>query len=405
MNATGEPEKYELSLLDHSFSVEHRHRVFFTRNAFEPENRVLSGLLAPPEGDRKTRVLVTMDAGLAASYSNLKRLVSNYFRALSESVQLVCPPKVLPGGEQAKHDWNQVARIHDLIQRHRICRHSYVIAIGGGAHLDVVGFAAATAHRGVRHIRLPSTVLAQADSGVGVKNGINAFGQKNFIGTFAPPVAVINDFALLAGLPLEHKRAGLAEAVKIALIRDLSFFQLLETQADALASCAAPPLESVVERCARLHVQHIVTCGDPFELGSARPLDFGHWAAHKLECLSDYRVSHGDAVAIGIALDTLYSVRAGLLDAADADRVLSLLTRLGFRLWSPELQWAETDGGLRVLNGLDDFREHLGGRLTVTLLAGLGRGIDVHEMDRNLIQDAIGELARRNGSRKQAAKE
>lgn len=400
MKEPGEEAKYGLSLFDHSFTVDHRHRIIFTRNALDPQNPVLRQLLAPPEDGRPTRVLVTLDDGVATAYPALKEQVASYFAGPFSTAGLVGPPVILPGGERAKTGWSQVAQVHDLIHRHRICRHSYVLAIGGGAHLDVVGFAAATAHRGVRHIRMPSTVLAQADSGVGVKNGINAFGQKNFVGTFAPPVAVVNDFSLLSGLPACQKRAGFAEAVKIALIRDGAFFETLETQADSLAAFRADVMEQVITRCAQLHVRHIVSSGDPFEIGSARPLDFGHWAAHKLECLSDYRLGHGEAVAIGIALDTLYSAKAGLLPSSAAERVVALLERLGFSLWTPSLEIVETDGLLVVLNGLDDFREHLGGRLTITLLADLGRGIDVHEMNSELIQEAIGELAARRGSPK-----
>ena len=127
------------------------------------------------------------------------------------------PPLFIEGGERAKNSSTHVAEIHSQIDRHHIDRHSYLIAVGGGALLDVAGFAAATAHRGVRHVRIPTTTLSQADSGVGVKNGINAFGKKNFIGTFAPPFAVINDFNLLATLEPRDKRAGYVEAVKVAL--------------------------------------------------------------------------------------------------------------------------------------------------------------------------------------------
>ena len=165
--------------------------------------------------------------------------------------------------------------------------------------MDMAGLAAATAHRGVRHIRIPTTTLSQCDSGVGVKNGINAFGKKNFIGTFAPPFAVINDFQLLAPLSPRDKRAGFAEAVKVACIRSREFFDALEEDAAALAQFQPDAMRKLIRRCAELHMDHIATSGDPFEFGSARPLDFGHWSAHKLEQLSDFKIRHGEAVAIG----------------------------------------------------------------------------------------------------------
>src|SRR5690606_4062586 len=249
--------------------------------------------------------------------------------------------------------------------------HSYVIGIGGGAALDLVGYAAATTHRGIRHIRVPTTVLAQNDSGVGVKNGINAFGMKNMLGTFVPPHAVLNDSAFIHVLPGRDKRAGMAEAVKVALIRDRPFFEWLEEKAEALALFASEPLDKLIRHCALLHMRQIAHGGDPFERGSVRPLDFGHWAAHKLEALSAYELRHGEAVAIGVALDTRYSVLAGLLPEGDDRRVRALLERLGFDLWHDACDARGPDGRRSLLAGLEEFREHLGGELTVTLLRAI----------------------------------
>jgi 3-dehydroquinate synthase len=282
------------------------------------------------------------------------------------------------------------------VDRYHIDRHSYVIAIGGGALLDMVGLAAATAHRGVRHIRIPTTTLSQADSGVGVKNGINAFGKKNFIGAFAPPFAVVNDFELLESLSDRDKRAGYVEAVKVALIRDGEFFERIEADARKLAAFEPDAMRRLIHRCAELHLNHISSSGDPFEFGSARPLDFGHWAAHKLEQLSEYKIRHGEAVAVGIALDVLYSRRMGFLDAASAERVLGLLERLGFEIYANELLHMDSEHSIMVLNGLEEFREHLGGELSITLLQGIGRGFEVHEMNAPRVIEAIYELRDRH---------
>jgi 3-dehydroquinate synthase len=256
--------------------------------------------------------------------------------------------------------------------------------------------AAATAHRGVRHVRIPTTTLSQDDSGVGVKNGINAFGKKNFIGTFAPPFAVINDFDLLASLPDRDKRAGYVEAVKVALIRDSAFFNQIERDADALAAFEPEAMQRLITRSAELHMNHIATSGDAFEFGSARPLDFGHWSAHKLEQISDYRIRHGEAVAIGIALDVIYARAMGYLDALSAERILVLFEQLGFELFANELLHEDSSGELVVLKGLEEFREHLGGQLTITLLQGVGRGFEVHEMDANAVLAALRELHTRH---------
>jgi len=256
----------------------------------------------------------------------------------------------------------------------------------------MVGLAAATAHRGVRHVRIPTTTLAQCDSGVGVKNGINAFGKKNFIGTFAPPFAVINDFLMLASLSPRDKRAGYAEAVKVALIRDAEFFEELERDAARLREFDPVAMQRLIHRCAELHLDHISTSGDPFETGSARPLDFGHWSAHKLEQLSEYKIRHGEAVAIGLALDTIYSRDAGYIDASSAERVLSLLEALGFELFASELRHSNSEHSLLVLEGLEEFREHLGGELTITLINAIGRGFEIHEMNLPRVIRAIEEL-------------
>jgi 3-dehydroquinate synthase len=271
-------------------------------------------------------------------------------------------------------------------------RQSAIVIVGGGALLDLVGYAAAVAHRGLRVVRLPTSVLAQADSGVGVKCGVNLFGKKNFVGAFAPPFAVVNDACFLATLAARDVIAGTAEAVKVALIRDGDFFAWLGAHADDLAACAPAPLGELIRRCAALHLRHIAASGDAFELGSARPLDFGHWAAHKLESMTRHRLRHGEAVAIGLAIDATYGELAGVCDAATAAAVRALLTRLGLPLWDEALE--HVAGGRRVvLDGLAEFREHLGGELTVTLLRRIGEGVEVHDIDEALMEDAIAHLA------------
>jgi 3-dehydroquinate synthase len=306
-------------------------------------------------------------------------------------LKLMAPPLELPGGERVKNEWRYVLEALRTIQEALICRHSYVVVIGGGAVLDVVGFAAAIAHRGVRLIRIPTTVLSQDDSAIGVKNGINAFEKKNYLGTFAPPFAVINDSRFLTTLSDRDWRSGISEAIKVALIRDASFFEFIEAHAAPLKQRDLPAMERLVRRSAELHYAHITSSGDPFELGSSRPLDFGHWAAHKLEQVSDYQLKHGEAVAIGIALDTTYARLCGFLPEADWRRVLNTLVGVGLPIYTPELsQHLDKDSDSRnVLRGLTEFQEHLGGRLTVMLLNGIGRAFDVHEIRRDVMIKSI----------------
>jgi 3-dehydroquinate synthase len=383
-----------MSVIQRSIQVGWQLQVFFTEDVFAPANPVLKDALA--DGTPR-RVLVVLEDALAQSQPNLEQQIQNYFFTHAKQLQLVRPPLFVAGGEQSKNSITIVTDILSQIDRYHIDRHSYLITVGGGALLDVAGFAAATAHRGVRHVRIPTTTLSQADSGVGVKNGINAFGKKNFIGTFAPPHAVINDFNLLATLKPRDKRAGYVEAVKVACIRDKSFFDEIEREAEKLISFEPAAMKYLICRCAELHLEHIATSGDPFETGSARPLDFGHWAAHKLEQLSNFQIPHGEAVAIGIALDVIYSRNTGLLDEKSCERILRLLERLGFDLFANELLNVGSDGNLKIRSGLDEFREHLGGELTVTLLKEIGRGVEVHEMDHAKIVESIHELRQRAG--------
>jgi 3-dehydroquinate synthase len=393
-NAPRDDEKNDTAYWQR-FAVPYEFPVVFTRGLFRPENRTLVDTIARLEPDRRHRCLVFLDAGINATPS-LGKQIEAYVAQHSGQIELVTLPHALPGGEKIKNDLAFVEQIQAEVFQHRIDRHSFIIAVGGGALLDAVGLVAATSHRGIRHIRVPTTVLAQNDSGIGVKNGVNLNGVKNFVGTFAPPFAVLNDFDLLDSLPPREKIAGMAEAVKVALIRDPEFFQWLERNCDALANFEPAAMAHMIRRCAELHMHQIAHGGDPFESGSARPLDFGHWSAHKLESLTHYHVRHGEAVAIGVALDTRYSVLTGLLAAGAEDRVCFLLEALGFKLWHTALRTLDAERKPAILQGLREFREHLGGEFTVTLLTGLGQGIEVHQLDEPLMMAAIDWLEARS---------
>ncbi len=371
---------------DFDIPVTFRHRVIFTREAFAPDNSALADVLAEGGG---RRVLVFLETAVAESWKGLSEQIQGYFGKLDLDFRGV---RIFTGGESCKADQDLVHEVWREIDTGHIDRHSYVLAIGGGAFLDAVGFAVGTAHRGVRLVRFPTTTLSQDDSGVGVKSAINAFGKKNWVGSFGVPFAVINDFRFLESQDPDESRAGLIEAIKVSLVKDGEFFAWIEENAAALAKLERAPFEECVRRSALLHARHIALGGDAFETGSSRPLDFGHWAAHKLEALTKYQLSHAEAVAVGLALDTIYSRKKGLLSEADAARVLGVLSSLGLKTYHPALDWTDKKGVRRVLAGLDEFREHLGGELTVLLLAGLGNGIDVHEFDIALLNESIAEL-------------
>lgn len=372
------------------------HEVFFTRDAFDLGNSTLVELLKNNKPGKRTKVFVYLDEGILDGNPNLPKVVSNYFKANDAFLELVCAPAFVRGGEEAKNDWRFVESIWSELNHYGMCRHSYVIVVGGGAALDLVGFATSTAHRGIRLIRFPTTTLSQGDGGVGVKNGINFFGKKNWVGTFAVPDAVVNDFSFLRTLPDSQKRAGYVEAIKVALIRDRAFFEWIESRVKDLSQFIPAPMEQLIRRSAALHLDHIAGSGDPFERGSARPLDFGHWIAHKLEPMSNFEIGHGDAVAIGLATDVIYCTKIGLLKEQAAERVLELLSSLGFEIYHPLLHAKNENRGSIILDGLEEFREHLGGKLTITLIQALGQGVEVHQMDDEQVLSAIDDLRTRS---------
>ena len=375
--------------------VRHDFPVVFTRHLFAPRNRALRDALTRDGVPRRHRCLVLLDQGVQAAFPRLPEQIGAYFEAHAKALQLVRPPLVLPGGENVKQSTAPVRRMLAALRAGNICRHSFCIAVGGGAFLDAAGLAAALFHRGVRLVRVPTTALAQCDSGVGVKNAINYGGAKNLLGTFAPPWAVLNDADFLEALPLPLLLDGIAEAVKVAAIKDADFFHLIERSARKINRRDLPTIRRILQRCALLHLDHIATSGDPYELGAARPLDYGHWAAHKLELLSKHRLSHGHAVAIGIALDAFYAARIGLLPQKEADRLVAILRACGLPTFAPELSQTDRRGRLAVLAGLEEFRAHLGGELTVTFPAPFGSRREVHAVDPALMAECISALAAR----------
>ncbi len=373
-----------VSTISQSFSVQYSYRLYFTDHLFSSKNTLFQELISTRADGEKTKLLFVVDGQVAAKHPSLVHDIGNYCECFDH---LDCLEIILvPGGEQSKNEHDNSKKVLRAINEKGICRHSYMVAIGGGAVIDMVGYAAATAHRGVRLIRVPTTVLAQNDAAVGVKNGINEFGKKNFLGTFAIPDAIVNDFTFLSTLDQRDWISGIAEAIKVALIKDTSFFDFIEANAAALVQRQKDPMQYLIHRCAEIHMQHIAKGGDPFESGSSRPLDFGHWAAHKLEQMTDYTLRHGEAVAMGIALDVTYANLIGLLDDNALARVLKVLGDIGFELKIPLKSEAEVDV---LLKGIEEFREHLGGQLTITLISGIGKKVDVHQIDLKKMHKAI----------------
>ncbi|MGE3109251.1 MAG: 3-dehydroquinate synthase [Phycisphaerales bacterium] len=388
---------------DRTFVVPFVHRLRFTRGALEPANRVLDDVLigdpdaGPARGlnghhgltphvhPRRPRVLFVVDAGLAAADPGVIDRVRRFAESRTARLDVAPAAVLVPGGEACKNDPAVPEMILRAMGDARICRRSYVVVIGGGAVLDVAGYAASIFHRGVRVVRMPSTTLSQDDSGVGVKAGVNRGGVKNLVGTFWPPWAVVNDEALLETLSDEHWRSGFSEAVKVALLKDASFFQDIESSAPRLRARDLSAASPIIRRSAALHADHIIAGGDPFEFLAARPLDFGHWAAHRLEAMSRFGLTHGYAVAIGMMIDLTFARLIGACDPGVVARVGDCLRAIGLPT-SHELLARAAD----LFEGLEQFREHLGGDLTITLVKSPGDACEVHQIDRAVMEHAIG---------------
>jgi len=368
---------------DIAFSVPCVHRLRFTRDVFGPDNSVLVELLEP-SGAERPRVQFWMDENLAAAQPQIKPRIYSALQRHGDRLRLAGRIQMVPGGEAIKNDIHIIERMLKVMNFHDLDRRSYVVVVGGGAVLDAVGFAAAIAHRGIRLVRLPSTTLGQGDSGIGVKNGVNLFHKKNWIGSFAVPWGVINDESLLRSLSQRDFIGGFSEALKVGLLKDRDFVDRLFTDARRIAKRDMQAAGPAIRRSAELHLAHITQGGDPFETNEARPLDFGHWSAHRLEAMTEFELRHGEAVAVGVAIDTVYSSLKLGLPREDAQRVLRCLVEMGFSLDYPVL--AKTD---EIFHGLEEFRQHLGGRLTLTMLRGIGQPVDVHEVDRRAMRKAV----------------
>ena len=312
------------------------------------------------------------------------------------SYKLLCKPYVLEAGEAIKNDFTIVEKLAKWLLEAKVCRHSYVIAVGGGAFLDAIGFVSSIFHRGVRHIRIPTTTLSQADSGVGVKNGINYLGTKNLLGCFSPPYAVINDLNYLRTLSPRDLLAGLAEAFKVGITKDEKFYQYLKEVAPKIKRADFQVIEKIVIRCAKIHHQHI-SSGDAFERSNSRPLDYGHWVAHRLESLSNNDLRHGEAVAIGLVFDSYCAVELGVLSDQIANDIYDSLSQAGFNLYNPLLN-KKNNGKLEIFDGLEQFREHLGGELTLIMPKKIGQITTINHLSEQIVIKVVDKLQEKASS-------
>lgn len=288
---------------------------------------------------------------------------------------------VLPDGEQYKN-WQTLNRIFDALLENRCERATTIIALGGGVIGDLAGFAAATYQRGVPFIQVPTTLLAQVDSSVGGKTGINHPLGKNMVGAFYQPRLVLADTDTLQTLPERELCAGLAEVIKYGLIRDLPFFEWLEGNMDRLRARDAEALTYAIERSCSNKAE--VVAADETESGVRALLNLGHTFGHAIEAGLGYgKWLHGEAVAAGTVMAMELSRRLGWLSDGDLARTVALFKRAGLPTQGPAL------GAARYLEWMALDKKVSSGRLRLILLEAMGHGVISSDAPESEIRAAI----------------
>jgi 3-dehydroquinate synthase len=301
--------------------------------------------------------------------------------ALREAGATTVQRILLPDGEAHK-DWRTLDRIFAALLEARADRRTVLVALGGGVVGDMTGFAAATYQRGIAHVQVPTTLLAQVDSSVGGKTAINHPLGKNMVGAFHQPAAVIADTGTLGTLPPRELAAGLAEVVKYGAIRDLAFLEWIEAHADALRARDGQALAYAIQRSCEIKAE--IVAEDERESGVRALLNFGHTFGHAIESAMGYgNWLHGEAVATGMVLAAGFSARQGRIDAAQVERLRALLARLGLPVKPPAFA---TDTWLEYM-GRDKKNE--GGRVTLVLLEKLGAACVVKDAPVALLREYL----------------
>ncbi|SHH75161.1 3-dehydroquinate synthase [Marivita hallyeonensis] len=332
----------------------------------------------------RPRVAIVTDANVAEMH--LQKLTDALSADGIDAVSLT-----LPAGEATKA-WPQFERCVEWLLEQKIERRDVVIALGGGVIGDLVGFAAAVLRRGIRFVQVPTSLLAQVDSSVGGKTGINAPQGKNLIGAFHQPSLVLADIAVLNSLPERDFLAGYGEVVKYGLLGDAEFFDWQDAHFEAIRARDPDALAYAVKRSVEMKAEIVVR--DETEQGDRALLNLGHTFCHALEAATGYsdRLLHGEGVAVGCALAFDLSSRMGLCAQEDPSRVRELLSRMGMKVTLSDIPGDLPDAdALLALMGQD--KKVIDGQLRFILARGIGQAFvtsDVpEEAVRALLQDAL----------------
>jgi 3-dehydroquinate synthase len=331
------------------------------------------GLLDPHLGGRDALIVTNTTVG-PLYLDRLLGMIGTGRKGRTESL-------LLPDGESHK-TMATTGTILDALVRYRFGRDSVVIALGGGVVGDISGFAAAIYQRGVDFIQVPTTLLAQVDSSVGGKTGINHPGGKNLVGAFHQPLCVLSDSDTLRTLPDRELSAGLAEVAKSALIADAEFFRWIEAHAADLVGRQAAALNHAIRRSCEIKAE--VVAGDEREHGRRALLNLGHTFGHAVELCAGYgEWLHGEAVGAGIAMAARFSHRLGWLPAAEVERILALLRGLRLPVHPPKV------GADAFLAAMAMDKKVLAGQLRLILLPAIGDGRVTAEFPPRELQDFV----------------
>ena len=277
------------------------------------------------------------------------------------------------------------ADLWSRLAAHRVTRSDVIVAVGGGAVTDLAGFTAACWLRGIRHVLVPTTLLAIADAAIGGKTGVNIPAGKNLVGAFHPPAGVLADLSVLASLPAAEYRSGLAEVVKAGFIADPAILDLIEADPAGAAAPAGPAERELVERAVRMKAA--VVSADLREAGQREMLNYGHTLGHAIERVEGYRLRHGEAVAIGMIYAAAVARLAGRLDAATANRHRQVLSAVGLPTGYQAGAWPQ----LRAAMAVD--KKARGSRLRLVVLDGLARPGILDDPPEELLEQAYAEVS------------
>jgi 3-dehydroquinate synthase len=357
--------------------LEVNYRVTMTRGLLNPADPAFAQICGV-DGSKQSKRLVVIDSVVLDLY---KEKLNTYFAAWN-----ILPVwKIITGNEETKTMKQALSVAEAMTEAGLLRRTEAVIAIGGGVVLDIVGFAASLYRRGIPYIRIPTTLMGQVDAGIGIKTGVNFGHHKNRLGTYFAPVAALIDPEFLLTLDQRHIANGVAEIIKMALIKDKTLFQLLEKEVNNLnprvMACECPRIKEIFSRAIAGMLDELEP--NLWEATLERSVDYGHTFSPSLELIANPALLHGEAVAIDMALSIALALYRDLISIGEAERALNLINQAGLPLihqdFTPEL----------IEKALDDSVKHRDGFQRVPLTAGIGNVTFVNDLTKAELNTAL----------------